>query len=100
MAQWGLRHVIAMVVIALAYLPVASACFMLLWNWFVVPVGMRPTSYLNAVGIMLLVSILTNGLGKTADYADDSSPMGGMLPIVIRPLVATVIGFVIVLFVS
>lgn len=62
-----------------------------LWEWFVVPLGLRPVSILHAIGICVLLDFVTY---HYYDYkkSDEAGLKTSLMYIVIRPIIAMAIG--------
>ena len=62
-----------------------------LWEWFVVPLGLRPVSVLHAIGICVLLDFITY---HYYDYkkSEEIGLAGSLSYILIRPVVAMAVG--------
>jgi len=65
-----------------------------LWEWFVVPLGMKPVGILHAIGLCVLLDFVMYSYG---DYrnSESASLSSSLAYILIRPTVAFLVGFVI-----
>lgn len=82
-------------VVATFYLALYGAAFMVLWDWFIVPLGPKPLSISHAIGINLFIWLC---LGVRDDKRDDDAADGweiskGIIRSVMRPVVAVAVGF-------
>jgi hypothetical protein len=82
-----------------------------LWLWFIVPLGLREISVVHAIGISILIAMLTRGLPKTTpkptaeEEADPEfkarkakASKERLMAMVISPLIALAIGYVVHVF--
>lgn len=62
-----------------------------LWEWFVVPLGMKPVSILHAIGLCVLLDFITY---HYYDYkkSEEVGLTSSLSYVIIRPVVAIVIG--------
>lgn len=62
-----------------------------LWEWFVVPLGLRPVSFLHAIGICILLDFVTY---HYYDYkkSEEVGLATSLSYILIRPVVAIIVG--------
>jgi hypothetical protein len=73
-----------------------------LWGWFLVPLGAFELSIATAIGISIIVGLFTQHLQK--DYVEVKYKTGmvdgllGLLPAVIAPLVALLTGWIVTWF--
>ncbi len=66
----GPRHVLWGIAIVLAFVLAFSAAIRLLWNWLMPDIfGLRPISYLQALGLLLLSRLLFGRVGQRRDHA-------------------------------
>lgn len=63
-----------------------------LWDWFIVPLGVRPISILHAIGICVLLDFITY---HYYDYrkSEEIGIISSLTYIIIRPLIALIVGF-------
>ena len=85
------------VVVGVFYLALYGASFMLLWNWFVVPLGMKSISILHAVGLTMLVGLLSDVRGDK-DEGSDAAEGRELVKGLLRPIMAVAFGFLIVTY--
>lgn len=78
-------------VAVLLHIPLMAVGLTLLWNWFVVPVGMKPTNFVNAMGILLLVSLLVNA--RKLSEAEGEFSYREVVQLVSLPLIYIAVGF-------
>ena len=83
---------------ALMFVLLALSAFVAheLWNWFVVPLGVRRISTSHAYGLMTLVWLATNGTKNLTSKADDTSVWAATLGTVLGLGAAWAIGAAIV----
>lgn len=72
----------------------------LLWAWFVVPLGVPPITYLHAVGISLLASLLTHKNSPADDAALEKKNahekiVEGIATMLVGPLFVLLLGWLI-----
>jgi hypothetical protein len=62
-----------------------------LWEWFVVPLGLRPVSIIHAIGICVLLDFITY---HYYDYkkSEEVGLAASLSYIIIRPIVAIIVG--------
>ena len=62
-----------------------------LWEWFVVPLGLRPINVLHAIGICVLLDFITY---HYYDYrkSEEIGVVSSLTYIIIRPLIAMIVG--------
>lgn len=93
MGLWGL-----VVLLGVLLTPWA---FTMLWNWFVVPLGFRPTGYVNSMGFLLLVNLVASWKDRPArnDLNDPKRTLKrGAIKLVVGPLFVVLVGTVLLAF--
>ena len=76
-------------VIALAAIPLNAVAMVVLWRWFMVPLGMRAIGIWHMVGIRTLA-----GMFIPSDYAEkERKPWAKVLIVAMIPIFALLIGW-------
>lgn len=83
--------VIFFIIIFSVFITTYGFSIMLLWNWFISPLGVSNISIMQGFGISLFIKLLTIEV-KNNDYDDKSLATG--LAILIYPFFAISIGFI------
>ncbi len=68
--QRGIRHVLLGITVVTGFLLVFSALVQLLWNWLMPEIfGLKPVTYLQALGLLVLTRLLFGRVGQRRDHA-------------------------------
>lgn len=66
----GVKHVVWGIAVVLAFVLVFGLFVQLLWNWLMPAIfGLRPITYLQAIGLLLLIRVLFGRMGQRRDAA-------------------------------
>lgn len=66
----GVKHVVWGIAVVLAFVLVFGLFVQLLWNWLMPAIfGLRPITYLQAIGLLLLIRVLFGRMGQRRDHA-------------------------------
>ena len=70
-----LESAVAAVIAAIATIGYAGFVLSLMWGWFVVPLGVETISWVHAIGLMVVISVLNPGWlpeeSNKRGFADD-----------------------------
>jgi hypothetical protein len=65
----------------------------ILWGWFIVPLGGHPLSVVNAIGLTIVVGVLTQGLAKLE--VEGPKKNATLIGLLVGPLLALLFGYVV-----
>lgn len=66
----GVKHVVGGIAVVLAFVLVFGLFVQLLWNWLMPAIfGLRPITYIQGIGLLLLVRVLFGRVGQRRDHA-------------------------------
>jgi hypothetical protein len=66
----GVRHVAWGIAVVLMFVLAFGYVVLLLWNWLMPDIfGLRTVTYLQAIGLLLLVRVLFGRMGRRRDHA-------------------------------
>jgi len=71
-----------------------SFAIMVLWNWFLVPLGVMQISFWNTMGLGCLIGMFTFSLAKNSEQKRGLDLLGFWTTIVIYPAVALFFGWI------
>ena len=91
---------VAIILVAVVFAAVLIPLMMLrgfvlckLWLWFIVPLGLHPISYVHAMGISIIIGMLTEN--ANAATKDHDKPIMGILTPFIAILLAWGVGAIV-----
>ena len=83
----GVKHVLWGIVFVLAFVLVFGLIVQLLWNWLVPGIfGLRAITYLQAIGLLLLIRVLFGRMGQRRDHAGYLTGKYGFRSLIGRPM--------------
>lgn len=65
-----------------------------LWGWFMVPFGLPEISIAHAIGLSLLVSMLSGLRASTRDLEDSDGVVQGLVLVLIQATLVWILGYI------